>query len=929
MYSDLFYDKYAGNHLPSNPLTVSITIPELSNGTFKLLLDEDAFDFLDTIFGPNNRYVPSREMCELDEFRLKVYTKDEIIITVISINTENLLTASDNIKEMVKKACIYHYSYILSTNRIINDHLYISASFEVKLKETIDFISNSASTAVDYTNDQRIEQPEWLTAPLFDFQKCNINWMINIERANYILEYNMNEIIPLENVFFDISKCNIFDNSAKNKLTFSGGALIDEVGMGKTLQMITLSLLNPTPPTQQPFKSPATVIICPNQLCGQWKRELTKMIKSTYPLNIISFLTKRDFDKYTYENLLTADFIIISYTFLDNPAFTQSWASRISSVKSFNKSEWSKNDKKLVVEVFDELKEELNENYEENIKASKPIFNLITYHRLIIDEFHEIYSIPKYKYIKNILPYFKSTYKWCVTATPFLNDTCIIDIMNFLTGFKDENYEKLLLLDNITDHLINNCFRKNTKKSINDIEKFQLPPIEEEVQWLQFSSTERIIYNAHLANINNNRFDVFLRKLCCNPQLAEIALSNCKNLKEIEALMVEQYKKDMENTNNKITKINMSIAKIKALITEIEQKKAAKLNIQDDDEIANLLKTDKTKALQLLNERLAKNEAKLTEFTKQYEGKKATFEFFNNVVERLKNNIASEPEVKKETKQITNIMDMYDIDSEEDTSDPSAPSSSAPSSSTDIVSNYNSNKESCAICLDIIPDVNTGVTKCGHIFCYECIKACVTRYHNCPYCKTSLTSNEYYKLSYERNLKNSPLTKEKIDLINEYGTKLANLILYLKNITHHIIIFSQWGDLLSKVGNVLNENKIKNVFCKGNCYQRDKAIRDFNANDSIKVIMLSSESAASGTNLTKASEIILLDPIYGDYKFRKDQERQAIGRAHRMGQQNKVKVVRFVIKDTIEEEIYNLNTTEDKKHIDSQDYTLFTERNVD
>ena len=157
-------------------------------------------------------------------------------------------------------------------------------------------------------------------------------------------------------------------------------------------------------------------------------------------------------------------------------------------------------------------------------------------------------------------------------------------------------------------------------------------------------------------------------------------------------------------------------------------------------------------------------------------------------------------------------------------------------------------------------------------------------------------------------------TKYLEELINEVGTKLANLIEYLKEHDKHSIIFSQWDDLLRKVGKILAQNGVKNVFCRGNVFQRDKAVREFNTDDKIKVIMLSSESAASGTNLTKATQIILLDPVYGDYKYRKDTENQAIGRAHRLGQKEQLEVVRFVVKETVEEEIYKMNLEEDKKH---------------
>jgi SNF2 family DNA or RNA helicase len=93
--------------------------------------------------------------------------------------------------------------------------------------------------------------------------------------------------------------------------------------------------------------------------------------------------------------------------------------------------------------------------------------------------------------------------------------------------------------------------------------------------------------------------------------------------------------------------------------------------------------------------------------------------------------------------------------------------------------------------------------------------------------------------------------------------------------------------------------------------------------------MLSSDNTASGTNLTKATVIILVDPMSGDYKKRKDTERQAIGRAHRTGQKYPVTVVRFIIKNSIEEDIYNQNITEDAKYVDSKDYKQLEELDID
>ncbi len=45
--------------------------------------------------------------------------------------------------------------------------------------------------------------------------------------------------------------------------------------------------------------------------------------------------------------------------------------------------------------------------------------------------------------------------------------------------------------------------------------------------------------------------------------------------------------------------------------------------------------------------------------------------------------------------------------------------------------------------------------------------------------------------------------------------------------------------------------------------RRNKAIQGFYAEKDVKVIMLSLENAASGTNLIQATHVLLLDPVAG------------------------------------------------------------------
>ena len=216
-------------------------------------------------------------------------------------------------------------------------------------------------------------------------------------------------------------------------------------------------------------------------------------------------------------------------------------------------------------------------------------------------------------------------------------------------------------------------------------------------------------------------------------------------------------------------------------------------------------------------------------------------------------------------------------------------------------------RENCSICLDNIKEEDLAITYCGHIYCYSCISTIITEKtsslikSNCPNCKLSLDMSKIFLLN-----------KKKSEDVNNLGTKLAWIINYIKDTPDkYRIIFSQWDYLLKEVGKVLESNGIKTLYCQGNVYQKDKVLKLFNSkedNNEFKIIMLSSESTVSGSNLNNAQEVIFLDPVYGDKQHRLNTEKQAIGRLIRLGNKHKIiNVIRIIIKDSIEEDIFNLN----------------------
>jgi len=257
-------------------------------------------------------------------------------------------------------------------------------------------------------------------------------------------------------------------------------------------------------------------------------------------------------------------------------------------------------------------------------------------------------------------------------------------------------------------------------------------------------------------------------------------------------------------------------------------------------------------------------------------------------------------------------------------------------------------QEPCPICwCDFEEDSKVIITKCRHVLCIECFENLTStsrqRSVSCPECrepvyKSNVITVKVSEINESEENKQKRLAKEAAEnskgengenkekitpvwekeCISKYGTKMSVLIKYLKNIFSQVdnegnnkgyrtIIFSQYDNMLKLIGKTLAEFNIKNVYARGNVHVLNKNIDAFKRDDSIRVIMLSSEHSNSGSNLTEASHIIMTDVLNMDKNQTQEVEKQAIGRAVRLGQKKPVKVVRLITQDTIENEYYEKN----------------------
>ena len=630
---------------------------------------------------------------------------------------------------------------------------------------------------------------------LYPYQINNLNWMHEIEKKSYTEEYNI------------ISK----------KCVFRGGGLFDEVGMGKTLQLITLINLNKSSwksiTKNNKIYSKATLIIVPNHLCGQWAREFDIHIQK--PIKIISLLTKRHYNKYNYYDLANADVVIVNANFFINC--------------NLNQHEYI-DPLFLITDMFE---------------TDVNIFS-IYWHRVAIDEFHEIETSNLFIRLK----YIESDYRWIISGTPFkeksidnfceIDKTSLSEVIDYLTW--DTNMiNKVNILEKISYLYIKHHFSRNTHNA--NIKTLKLPEIEEKTIWLKFTDTERMIYNAYLADPNNTPYDVFLRQICCHPMISEKLRENLSNqvesLDDIQVQIKKMYFSEFDKADEHYKTCKERIERIQNDMTEMEQENKTNLITYHN-----------------LQEELSTAKYKLVEYKKVRDGKEKTLNYYKKFLEL-------------------------------------------------ISSMENVTQEQCTICMDNIKEEDLGITFCGHIYCYTCISTIIKETKSmgskCPNCQIHLSLDKIFLISEKKSTE-----------VNSMGTKLSWIINYIKSTPNkYRIIFSQWDYLLREVGKVLETNGIKNLYCQGNVYQKDRVLRLFNSKDEaneFKIIMLSSESTVSGSNLNNAEEVIFLDPVYGDKQHRLNTEKQAIGRVIRLGNKHKtINVIRILIKDSIEEEIFKSN----------------------
>ncbi|MGY4383217.1 superfamily II DNA or RNA helicase [Pedobacter sp. UYP24] len=153
-----------------------------------------------------------------------------------------------------------------------------------------------------------------------------------------------------------------------------------------------------------------------------------------------------------------------------------------------------------------------------------------------------------------------------------------------------------------------------------------------------------------------------------------------------------------------------------------------------------------------------------------------------------------------------------------------------------------------------------------------------------------------------RQLANHPVMID--DQYESDSGKFENVIHTLDNVLkggHKVLIFSQFVKHLSIFRKYFEREQIPFSYLDGSTKNRGEIVADFQKNTDLKVFLISIKAGGVGLNLTQADYVFILDPWWNPAV-----EQQAIDRTHRIGQEKKVFIYKFISKDTVEEKILSL-----------------------
>ncbi|XP_064313817.1 helicase-like transcription factor isoform X2 [Phalacrocorax carbo] len=217
--------------------------------------------------------------------------------------------------------------------------------------------------------------------------------------------------------------------------------------------------------------------------------------------------------------------------------------------------------------------------------------------------------------------------------------------------------------------------------------------------------------------------------------------------------------------------------------------------------------------------------------------------------------------------------------------------------------------EECAVCLESL--TRPVITRCAHVFCKPCIYEVIRSEQpnaKCPLCRNELRVEHLVECPLGDEIDTSNGKKSDQEWISSSKINaLMHALIELRrdNPTAKSLIVSQFTTFLSLIENPLKESGFSFTRLDGSMAQKKRveAIQCFQSSKagSPTVMLLSLRAGGVGLNLTAASRVFLMDPAWNPAA-----EDQCFDRCHRLGQKHDVVITKFIVKDSVEENMLKI-----------------------
>ncbi|KAI2631053.1 DNA repair protein rad-5 [Hypoxylon sp. NC1633] len=230
----------------------------------------------------------------------------------------------------------------------------------------------------------------------------------------------------------------------------------------------------------------------------------------------------------------------------------------------------------------------------------------------------------------------------------------------------------------------------------------------------------------------------------------------------------------------------------------------------------------------------------------------------------------------------------------------------------------------CPFCSEE-PMIDQTVTGCWHSACKKCLQDYIKHsadHHQVPKCfncREPINARDLFEVVRHDDDPDTFQASPKISLqrlgSNESSSKVVSLMKHLRQVRREhpqmkSVVFSQFTSFMSLIEPALARANMRFLRLDGSTNQKARAaiLNEFRESGKFTILLISLRAGGVGLNLTQAKRVFMMDPWWSFAV-----EAQAIDRVHRMGQDEEVKVYRFIVKESVEERM--LKVQDRKKFI--------------